>query len=337
MSVVRAGSHEVPREAQEPSPGLPGELEVAVLVPCHDEEAAIASVVRDFRAALPGVIVYVYDNASTDATAARAREQGAVVRREARKGKGNVVRRMFADVEADVYVMVDGDGTYDPAAAPAMVRRLVEDDLDMVVGSRVALAGDDKVYRRGHSSGNAAFTKVLRTLVGGEFGDVLSGYRVMSRRFVKSLPVFSSGFEIETELSAHAVRVRATCAEVPTAYRSRADGSESKLHTYRDGLRIAWNMLRLFEEMRPLQFFTAGFCVLTAIALALGLPVVDQFLRTGLVPRFPTAILAVSIQVVAFVCLTSGLVLRSVGTLRDEGRRLVYLSVPSPSHPRADS
>ena len=304
---------------------------IAVVIPCHNEEAAIGTVVHDFAAALPMAQIYVYDNASTDSTADRAREAGAIARTEPRMGKGNVVRRMFADVDADIYVMVDGDGTYDPANAPAMVKMLLEQNLDMVVATRRVLATDEGAYRRGHTSGNLWFTRIIRRLFGGEFSDVFSGYRVMSRRFVKSLPVFSAGFEIETELSAHAVRVRAACDEVPTQYRSRREGSMSKLRTFRDGLRILLHTIRLYEEMRSLQFFTICAALLTVAALSLGIPVVDTYARTGLVPRFPTAILALGVQIVAFICLTAGIILRSVGRARDEARRLAYLSMPQPA------
>ncbi|MDQ2726622.1 MAG: glycosyltransferase [Actinomycetota bacterium] len=310
----------------------PRQPRVAVLVPCYNEEHAVASVVTGFAAALPGADIYVYDNASTDGTAQRAREAGAIVRHERRRGKGNVMRKMFADIDADVYVMVDGDGTYDPSSASAMVDLLVDQRLDMVVGARQTAAGSGGVvYRKGHTTGNAVFTRVLRTLVGGEFKDIFSGYRAMSRRFVKSLPVRSSGFEIETELSAHAVEVEAACAEVDTAYGSRQEGSTSKLNTYRDGLRIAGTILRLFESIRPLQFFAICFAALTVAGLILGVPVIDEFARTGLVLRFPTAILAVAIQIVAFLCLTCGVILKSVQRARQEGRRLVYLQIGPPS------
>lgn len=304
---------------------------IAVLVPCHNEGHAVASVVNGFRAAIPTAVIYVYDNASTDATAAKAREAGAIVGFEARRGKGNVMRRMFADVDADVYVMVDGDGTYDPSSAPKMIEMVLEQRLDMVVGARRPVADDGGiVYRKGHTTGNALFTKILKALVGGEFTDIFSGYRAMSRRFVKSMPVHSSGFEIETELSAHAVEVDAACAEVQTAYGSRLDGSTSKLNTYRDGLRIAGTILRLFESIRPLQFFSLCFAVLTAVALILGIPVIEEFARSGLVERFPTAILAVSVQIVAFLCLASGTILKSVQRARQEARRLAYLHIGPP-------
>ncbi len=310
--------------------------DVAVLVPCFNEEASIGRVVADFRVALPDADVYVYDNGSTDATAKRAVEAGAHVFCEPKRGKGNVTRRMFADVEADVYVMVDGDATYDAMSAPGMVRRLLEERLDMVVGARTPVAGDDGVYRRGHSAGNALFSRGLRAVLGGSFTDVFSGYRVMSRRFVKSFPARSTGFEIETELSAHAVEVGAACAEVSTPYGSREDGSGSKLNTFRDGLRILFTVVRLLEAMRPLQFFTFWFVVLTGISLALGIPVIDEFSRTGQVLRFPTAFLAASTQVVAFLSLACGVVLKSVRVARQEAKRLAYLRHPAASTQPAD-
>jgi glycosyltransferase involved in cell wall biosynthesis len=303
---------------------------IAVLVPCYNEAESIGAVVRDFARELPGAEVFVYDNASSDGTARVAAEAGATVRFEARRGKGNVVRRMFADIDADIYVIVDGDGTYDPASAPLMVDKLLAERLDMVVGARKPLEGDPRVYRRGHTSGNLLFSWAVRRLFGGDFTDVFSGYRVISRRFVKSLPVFSPGFEIETELSAHAQRVLASSAEVPTGYGSRIGDSTSKLRTYRDGLRILKALVRLFEEIRPLQFFGICFALLTAAALALGIPVVADYARSGLVLRFPTAILAASIQLVGFLSLLAGVLLRSVGRARDESRRLVYLQIPAP-------
>ncbi|MDQ6785068.1 MAG: glycosyltransferase [Actinomycetota bacterium] len=304
---------------------------IAVLIPCHNEEHAVASVVSGFLEAVPKAVVYVYDNASTDATVARAREAGATVGSESRRGKGHVMRRMFADIDADVYVVVDGDGTYDPSSAPAMINLVLSQRVDMVVGARQPVANDGGVvYRKGHTTGNALFTRALRALVGGEFSDIFSGYRAMSRRFIKSLPVHSSGFEIETELSAHAVEVNAACAEVDTAYGSRLQGSTSKLKTYRDGMRIARTILRLFESVRPLQFFSMCFAFLTAVALFLGIPVVNEFARSGLVQRFPTAILAVSIQIIAFLCLASGMILKSVQRARQEARRLAYLRIGPP-------
>jgi Glycosyl transferase family 2 len=311
-----------------PGGGIPITAKVAILLPCHNEEAAIASVVAAFAAALPEATIYVYDNASSDATSMAAHRAGAVVRYEPRKGKGNVMRTMFADVDADVYVVADGDGTYDAAAAPDMVQLLLTQRLDLVVGARDPVPDDAGVYRKGHTAGNLAFSWALRTLFGAGFTDVFSGYRVMSRRFVKSFPIFSSGFEIETELSAHAVRVMASSAEVRTSYGSRGEGSTSKLHTYRDGLRILATVIRLFEAMRPMQFFTLCFALLTAVALTLGSPVVNEYVHTGYVDRVATAILAASIQVIGFLCLVSGVILRTVGRARDENRRLVYLATP---------
>jgi hypothetical protein len=301
---------------------------VAVVIPCHNEEGSVGHVVKDFQDALPEADVFVFDNASTDATTERARAAGATVRHEPKLGKGNVVRRMFADVEADVYVMVDGDGTYDAGAARSMVDLLLENQLDMVVGCRAPATDDDAVYRRGHVAGNAMFTRTLRAAFGGDFTDVFSGYRVMSRRLVKSFPVQSAGFEIETELSVHAVQVGAACAEVPTAYGSRQHGTDSKLRTGRDGVRILLRSVGLFRQMRPMQFFGLLFVFLTALALALAVPIIDEYARTGLVPRFPTAILAAAIQTVAFICLTCGLVLENVVRARREARRLAYLQIP---------
>lgn len=262
---------------------------------------------------------------------------GAIVRRERRAGKGNVVRRMFSDIDADVYVLVDGDDTYDPEAATMMVELLLAERLDMVVGCRRPTPDDDGVFPRGHSAGNAAFTKLIRMLFRADFTDIFSGYRVMSRRLVKSFPAQSEGFEIETELAAHAVQLDAPCAEVTTRYRSRGDDSESKLRTYRDGLRILLTTVRLFRDLRPLQFFGIFFVLFTAAAVALGVPVVQEYIDRGLERRFPTAVLAAAIQTVAFICLTCGLVLQSVVTLRKETRRLAYLQVPAPpSAPAGD-
>ncbi|MDQ6797825.1 MAG: glycosyltransferase [Actinomycetota bacterium] len=306
---------------------------VAVLIPCHNEQETVAEVVAAFSQALPEADVYVYDNRSTDATAERARQAGAVVRREVRLGKGHVVRRMFADVEAEIYVMVDGDGTYEAAAARAMVDLLIDDTLDMVVGCRQPVPDQHDVYRPGHAMGNKVFTRALRTVFGGEFTDVFSGYRVMSRRLVKSFPIQSAGFEIETELNVHAVQLGAACAEVPTRYGNRDEDSDSKLRTGRDGIRIMMTILRLFRQLRPLQFFGILFVALTLVALALGIPVVEAYVDTGLVARFPTAIMAAAIQTVAFICLTCGLVLENVVGARKEARRLAYLQIPRVARP----
>ncbi len=316
-----------PRRLSASAPGP----KIAVLVPCLNEEHAIGAVVREFGHSLPGSRVYVYDNGSSDQTVERAREAGAIVRFESRRGKGNVVRRMFADIDADIYVLVDGDGTYDSSSAKSMVERLISDHLDMVIGTRVVEEQAQDAYRRGHATGNAVFTKAVRTLFHGQFTDVLSGYRVMSRRFVKSLPMFSSGFEIETELCAHADRMKAATAEVPTAYSSRHEDSASKLRTVRDGVHITLALIRLVEETRPFQFFGAFFCLLTAVSLALGIPVLDEYARTGRVARLPTAVLAVAIQIVGFLALLAGAILRSVARTRDEIRQMMYLQM-EPSH-----
>ena len=306
-------------------------LRTAVLVPCHNEEASVATVVADFRASLPGATVYVYDNASTDATADRARAAGAIVRVEPVPGKGRVVRRMFADIEADVYVVVDGDATYDAAAAGPMVKRLLDEQLDMVVGRRITSDADADAYRRGHTLGNRFFSRVLRVLFGSQFKDVFSGYRVMSRRFVKSLPVTSHGFEIETEITTHAVEVGAACLEVDTSYRARHVDSESSLRTYRDGFRILRKSIVLFQELRPLRFYTILSAMFTVVALALGIRVLIEFIETSKVPHFPTAILAASVQITAFVLLATGIILDAVGRGRRDSRRLAYLTIPHPA------
>jgi glycosyltransferase involved in cell wall biosynthesis len=297
--------------------------EIAVLIPCYNEETAIARVVADFRAALPAARVYVYDNNSRDRTVEVARAAGAIVRAERLQGKGNVVRRMLSDVDADVYVMVDGDATYDAPSAAAMVRKLVEEELDMVVGSRVDTRLD--AYRPGHRSGNAVLTWFVSYLFGKRFSDILSGYRIFSRRFAKSFPALSSGFEIETELTIHALELRMPAAEVPTPYGIRPEGSQSKLKTYSDGFRILWLILLLFKNEKPFQFFgvIAGALALASIGLAI--PVVLTYVETGLVPRLPTAILATGLMIVAFLSLTCGLVLDTVTRGRREMKRFAYL------------
>lgn len=301
-------------------------LRVAVLIPCYNEQTAIGQVVLDFRDVLPGSTIYVYDNNSSDNTIEAARSAGAVVRDERRQGKGNVVRRMFADVEADVYVLVDGDATYDAASAPTMVRRLVDEQLDMVVGCRVHTA--EEAYRRGHRFGNAMLTGFVRWLFGKSFTDILSGYRVFSRRFVKSFPALSRGFETETELTVHALELRMPVAEVETPYGVRPQGSASKLSTYRDGLRILRLILALYKYERPLTFFAVLAAVLAGGSIALGIPIVLEWVRTGLVPRFPTAILATGTMILAWLALTAGFVLEGVTRGRQELKRLVYLQTP---------
>ena len=303
----------------------PHATRIAVLVPCHNEAAAVDTVVRDFRQHLPTARIYVYDNASTDGTAAVAREAGAEVRHEPLKGKGNVVRRMLADVEADIYVLVDGDGTYDAASAPRLVEHLMANGLDMVCGSRVALA--QTAFRPGHAFGNRLLTGIVSQVFGSRLKDMLSGYRVMSRRFVKSFPALSAGFEIETELTVHALELRAPIAELSTPYRERPSGSASKLHTFRDGIRILRVIFHLVKEERPLPFFSAGSLVLASASISLGIPVIGTFLHTGQVPRFPTAILATGLMILAFLSLVCGLILDTVTRGRREFKRLAYLSV----------
>jgi glycosyltransferase involved in cell wall biosynthesis len=301
---------------------------VAVLVPCYNEEAAVAAVVRDFRAALPDAAIYVYDNNSRDRTVEVARAAGAIVRTEPLQGKGNVVRRMFADIEADVYVLVDGDATYHAASAPIMVDKLLAERLDMVVGCRKD--SEEAAYRAGHRFGNALFTGSVARLFGNRFTDILSGYRIFSRRFVKSFPALATGFEIETELTVHALELRMPIAEMDTPYGARPAGSQSKLSTYRDGFRIMRMMMALFKDERPLQCFSIVFGVLAALSLALALPVIRTYMETGLVPRFPTAILATGIMLLGFLSLTCGFILDTVTHGRREMKRLSYLSIPGP-------
>ena len=304
---------------------------VAVLVPCYNEEKTVADVIRGFRAALPTAEIYVYDNNSKDRTVERARAAGAVVRTEALQGKGNVVRRMFADIEADIYVMIDGDNTYHAPSAPALIQKLLDDKLDMVVGARVDR--EQAAYRPGHRFGNKVLTGFVAKLFGERFKDILSGYRVFSRRYVKSFPALAKGFETETELTVHALELRMPVAELSTPYGARPEGSASKLNTYRDGFRILMQILRLFREERPLQFFLFWFGLLFVVSVALGTPIVIEFLRTGLVPRLPTAVLATGIMLWAFLSLMSGLVLDTVTRGRRELRRLAYLAIPAMDAP----
>ena len=301
---------------------------IAVLLPCYNEEAAIAATVAGFRAALPDAIVYVYDNNSGDRTREVAAKAGAVVRSERQQGKGHVVRRMFADVDADVYVMADGDLTYDPKAAPAMVDLLLAEQLDMVVGTR--RHEEKEAYRRGHAVGNRVFTGLLSGLFGRSFSDIFSGYRVFSRRFVKSFPVLSSGFEIETEISVHALELKMPVGEVETAYAARPEGSQSKLSTYSDGWRILKTIGTLYRIERPVLFYGGIGALLVALALVLAAPLVVTYLQTGLVPRFPTAILVTGMIIVAVLCFFSGLILDTVTRGRREMRRLYYLSLAAP-------
>ncbi len=308
---------------------------VAVLVPCHNEAASISNVVCDFRRHLPGAAIYVYDNNSQDETARQAASAGACVRSESLQGKGNVVRRMFSDVEADVYVLVDGDGTYDAATAPEMVRTLLHDRLDMVNGARVSRERD--AYRRGHRTGNLVLSGMVGRIFGNRITDMLSGYRVFSRRFVKSFPALSSGFEIETELTVHALELRVPLAEVPTPYGERTAGGASKLRTYSDGLRILRTIVWLIKQERPLQVFSIASLLLLLSGIGLFVPVLLEYERTGMVPRLPTAILSMGLVLLSFLLVGCGLILDSVALGRKEAKRMVYLSIPFFSEPWTDS
>ncbi|MDH3241865.1 MAG: glycosyltransferase family 2 protein [Alphaproteobacteria bacterium] len=301
-------------------------LAIAVVIPCLNEEIAIAGVVEDFRRALPRADIYVYDNNSSDGTAAAAARAGAIVRPEAEPGKGNVVRRAFSDIDADVYVLVDGDATYPAAEAPGMIRQLIDDHLDMVSGARVA--EQQEAYRRGHRFGNELITTLVGLTFGRRFTDILTGYRVMSRRFVKSFPALSKGFEIETEITVHALEMRLPSAERPIPYFERPEGSSSKLRTVRHGISIFKTILVLIKEERPLEFFTCAFALLEIVSILLALPVVVEYLETGLVPRFPTAILATGLALLGFMSLACGLILDTVTHSRQEIKRLHYLSLP---------
>jgi glycosyltransferase involved in cell wall biosynthesis len=304
---------------------------IAVLIPCYNEEVAIRETVAGFRAALPEATIYVYDNDSTDGTAASARAAGAVVRREPLRGKGNVVRRMFSEVDADVYVMADGDATYDPSSARALVDQLVSGHLDMVVGKRVHT--DTSAYRAGHVLGNKLLTGFLARLFGTVLTDILSGYRVFSRPFVKSFPALSVGFEIETELTVHALTLDLPTAERETAYRARPAGSTSKLKTYRDGARILRVMVILFKNERPLAFFALTAALLALLSGALAAPIVIAYLRSGETPRFPTAIVPASIMLLALLSLGGGIVLDAVMRGRRARKRLVYQQESAPPRP----
>jgi glycosyltransferase involved in cell wall biosynthesis len=307
-------------------------LRVAVIIPCYNEEIAIAKVVGEFRAALPEAVIYVFDNNSKDNTRAIAEAAGAVVRTERQQGKGHVVARAFADVEADIYVMVDGDDTYDASAAPAMVEMLASERLDMVTGIRVT--DIQAAYRRGHRLGNRMLTGAVRTVFGDRISDMLSGYRVFSRRFVKSFPAMAQGFETETEFTVHAMELSMPLGEIETAYRERPEGSESKLRTYVDGMRILRTIMMLVKNERPLEFFGLIGVVLLIAGLLLGLPVVFEFLETQLVPRLPRAVLAVGMVLLSFLAISSGLVLASVARGRKEMKRLAYLAIPASGYGR---
>lgn len=302
---------------------------IAVILPCYNEAGAIVQTVEDFRRALPTAAIYVFDNNSTDGSRDLAAAAGAIIRRVSQQGKGHVVRRMFADVDADIYVMADGDATYEAAAAPRMVAAMLEDNLDMVVGARKSEV--EEAYRRGHRFGNWALTSLLKQLFGRSFTDILSGYRVFSRRFVKSFPVLSAGFEIETEISVHALELAMPVAEVVTAYGARPEGSVSKLSTYRDGWRILRTIFTLFRIEKPILFFGVIAALLAVTALALAAPLIVTYAQTGLVPRFPTAILVTGLMILATLSGMCGLILDTVVRGRREVRRLAYLGFRAPS------
>ena len=303
----------------------PSPARIAVLVPCYNEATTIAAIIRDFNRYLPSAQIFVFDNNSTDDTVRIARAAGAIVRHVPAQGKGSVVRRMFADVEADAYVMVDGDDTYDAAVAPQLVARLLDEGLDMVVGSRVT--DEQDAYRFGHRFGNRLLTGCLSTVFGRTFNDILSGYRVFSRRYVKSFAAHSAGFEIETELTVHALELRLPVAEVETVYKSRPEGSFSKLNTYRDGARILITILRLFKSERPLAFFAIGVLLCALLSAGLAAPLLSTYLQTGLVPRLPTAVLCASLMLLGIILLVCGLILDAVTKARIEQKRFAYMSV----------
>ena len=306
-------------------------MRIAVLIPCYNEAVAVPSVVAGFRAALPGATILVYDNNSQDGTAEAARSAGAIVRREKLQGKGHVIRRMFADVDADAYVLVDGDATYDPTSAPAMVRLLLDEGLDMVNGARITEI--EAAYRRGHRLGNQVLTGMVAWVFGDRVTDMLSGYRVFSRRFVKSFPALSSGFETETEFTVHALELRMPVGEVTTPYKDRPQGSASKLRTYSDGLRILRTIIILVKEERPLQFFALAALALFLLGVGLAVPVLVDYVRTGLVPRLPTAVLSTGLVLLATLSLACGLILDSVARGRKEIKRIAYLAHPPPGWP----
>ncbi len=299
---------------------------IAVLVPCYNEEITIGKVVADFQTALPEATVYVYDNNSSDQTISVARAAGAVVRKEPRQGKGNVVRRMFADIEADIYVLVDGDDTYDAAAARQLVNCLIEDQLDFINALRLSTVKE--AYRAGHRFGNWLLTGLVRMFFGRQFNDMLSGYKILSRRFVKSFPAMSIGFETETELAVHALELRMPSTEIATVYKERPPGSVSKLRTYSDGVQIMMLIARLVKDERPLLFFGLVGLALILLGVVLSIPLLITYLETELVPRIPTAILSVGLVLVGVLSNFAGLVLDMTTKTRREMKRLIYLSLP---------
>ena len=309
---------------------LAQQYRIAAIVPCHNEEAAVAKVVTDLQAAIPGMTVYVYDNCSTDRTIERALAAGATVCSEPCKGKGNVVRRAFADIDADIYLLIDGDDTYDAAAAPDMVERLVRDNLDHVVGVRREVeCRTGSAYRPAHATGNKVLNRIVCAIFGDSMGDMLSGYRVFSRRFVKSFPAVSREFEIETELTVHSLALRIPSLSVPVDFRDRAEGSESKLRTYRDGWRILNVILSLTRHERPMYFFGVLATLFGLVATVLAMPVIVQYAQTGMVPRMPTLFVASFLVVISCLCLMAGLVLDGIRKSRHESSRLSYMRHPA--------
>lgn len=301
---------------------------VAVLLPCFNEEVAIAKVVKDFRAALPGATIYVFDNNSKDRTVKEALSAGAIVRTETLQGKGNVVRRMFRDIDADYYIMADGDDTYEANLAPAMLGLAMRGPFDLV--NCIRRETEEAAYRGGHRIGNRLLTGVVQRIFGNRVQDMLSGYKVFSRRFVKSFPALSAGFDIETELTVHALELSMPVAHVQGAYRRRPEGSISKLRTYRDGWRILVLIIKLIRHERPLFFFGAVTAVLASTAIAMSVPLFLTYLNTGLVPRLPTAVLSTGVMLLAALSLTTGVILDTVTRGRRELRLLTYLQYPAP-------
>ncbi len=302
-------------------------MNVVILIPCHNEEKSIAIVIAQLKKILPEAEIIICDNASTDKTAEVAGQSGAVVISEYRKGKGNAMRRLFAEAKGDVFVMLDGDGTYEVEALPKMIDRLCVENLDMVIGTRAEETGD-KAYRAGHKTGNQLFNKIVSTLFGAGFTDIFSGYRVMSRRFVKSFPVLSNGFEIETEMTVHLLRLKASFAEMPTRYADRIAGTTSKLSTYKDGLKILRFIIFYFKEVKPFEFFTLISLFLMIVSLWLGIPVVLEYLEMGIVERFPTAFLSMGVMISGLLSFITGVILDGVSRARLEAKILLYLQIP---------
>jgi glycosyltransferase involved in cell wall biosynthesis len=308
---------------------VPQALRAGLIVPCYNEALTIGNIVRDFNNCLPQATVYVFDNNSSDATIAVAKAAGAVVRSVPLQGKGNVIRRMFADVDADIYIMVDGDDTYDASVAPQLAEKLVSESLDMVVGTRITQ--EQEAYRFGHRFGNKLLTGCVSLVFGNTFTDMLSGYRVFSRRYAKSFAAHSAGFETETELTVHALELRMPVAEVATVYKSRPEGSVSKLNTYRDGMRILWMITKLYKNEKPLHFYSLFAVMSMAAAAVLAVPLVETFIQTGLVPRLPTAVLCTGLSLFSALLLSCGLILDTVTKGRVEQKRFAYLAVPGPA------